>query len=453
MHAIAFHALHHDPIAKRIANVVNQFTLGKGFRADVNAGSKDKAKAQALWDAFSKTNNLVRFMKYANLELTTYGEIMPWKLPNNQTFIQYKVRPGQEVPIGLLPRWRLIDPSVIWEIVTFPEDIQRVLYFQWVAPTQYQMYTGMEGGSQVPTSKFIIQQIPGDEIKHRKINCVSNEKRGRSDFFAILGYLKRMRDSVNFEMVAHLKNASWAIDTTVEGSQTDIDNYIASQSALNPSAPAGSEFVHTSKIKREYNANQGSGGGKFSDFEWNLSMICIGAGIPMNYLGTHLSGGSTRASALVATEPVVKVFEERQNELEGLILDIGEDLFKQFGIDASLEVTFPEIITQDRSSKIKDIVVAEQAGYIKPERAATMVAKELGITDYNYGNEQIDIRQSIQSKDPATRPLTDQPLQGQTGSDGMSGVPFGPVDSDEPTASGLSSDDKKDVKDNLNYAS
>jgi hypothetical protein len=447
MHSIAFHAFHHDPFGKRIVNIMNQFTLGKGFRVDVTAG-KDKDKAMALWDAFAKVNNLKRLASYANKELSIYGEIMPWKLPNNQTQIGYKVKPGQDVPIGILPRWRLIDPSVIWEIVTYPEDIERVLYYQWVAPTQWQMYTGTDGGEKVPSTKFIVQQIPGTEIQHRKVNCVSNEKRGRSDLFAVLGYMKRMRDSVNYEMVAAQKNAAWSMDTTVKGSQTDIDNYIAAQKRLGQYAPAGSEFVHSAGIERKYNANAGGKGNVSAAFEWNMSMIAIGTGFPVSYFGSHLSGGSTRASALVSTEPVAKVFEERQGELENMFLGIGEDLFNQFGLEAQLEVTFPEIISQDRASKIKDIVTAEQAGYISPERSAGMCAKELGITDYDYDNEQIEIRASEKAGEPAARPLTDPALQPQTSQDGI-GAPFGDSDDEGTDArkpSGVSSDEKHDIK-------
>lgn len=413
MHAIAFHAFHHDPIAKRIVNMMNQFTLGKGFRVDVTASDKNKDAAMALWSANQKINNLFQFAKFSNIELSTYGEIMPWELPNNQVDIQYDVRPGQEVPVGLIPRWRLIDPSVIWEIVTYPEDIERVLYYQWVAPTQYQMYTGMDAGQPVPSTKFIVQQIAPEEVLHRKINCVSNEKRGRSDLFAILGYLKRLRDSVNYEMIAQQKNSAWSIDTQVEGSQTDIDNYIRQQQAQSTIMPAGSEFVHSKKVTRTYNSNQQGRSGSSPAFEWCLSMIAIGAGIPVSYFGTHFSGGQTRASALVGTEPVTKVFEERQQILEGLVVEMGERLFRRFGIDAELEVTFPEIISQDRSTKIKDIIASEQAGYLKPERAAAMVAKELGITDYVYDEEQLQIRDSISNGDPAARPLTDAGSVGQ----------------------------------------
>ena len=47
MHAVAFQTFHHDPVAKRIINLIRQFTLGRGFRCDVNG--KDEALGTAIW--------------------------------------------------------------------------------------------------------------------------------------------------------------------------------------------------------------------------------------------------------------------------------------------------------------------------------------------------------------------------------------------------------------------
>lgn len=399
MHAASFHAYHHDPIANGVVRIITDFTLGRGWRVDC-----DNPIALALWRTFEEVNDLYTMMHYADDELSIYGEIMIWELPNLETKIGYRLEPGQAVPRGTIPRVRLIDPSVIWEIVTYPEDITRVLHYTWVAPTQYQMYTD----GKVPGSKFIYQQIPADQITHVKINSVSNEKRGRSILFPILGYLKRLRDSVNYSILAQQKASAWSMDTTIEGSQSDIDQYVLDQQGLGTIPPAGSEFVHTAKIKRDYLSNQASArGGNSNSFDWCLSMIAAGTGIPVNYLGTHLSGGQTRASAIVATEPVAKMFERRQLVLEMILKRMADKLFKRFGFDGvDIEVTFPTIVEQDRSSKLKDLLVAEEAGWISKERAATIAAKELSITEFEYEEEKEDIASGIEPMDvaPLTKP-------------------------------------------------
>lgn len=432
MHAIAFHAANHDPFAKRIINIINHFVLGKGFRVDVIG--KDKDAGQALWDANEKVNNIYKFAKLFNTELSIYGESLIWKLPNNEIYRQYQVKPGQEPPRGIIPRLRLIDPSSIWEIVTYPEDIERVLYYKWVAPTQYQIYTGRDADQPVPSTKFIIQDLMPEQITHEKLNYVSNEKRGRSELFPILGYLKRLRDSVNYSIIGDQKNSAWGIDTSIDGSDADIDAYIAEQQSIGTIAPAGSEFVHSKAVERKYNANAGSGTRSSQSFEWCVSMVAVGAGIPLSYFGTHLTGVQSRASAIVGTEPVTKMFEDRQNLIERVFKQMGQELFKEFGLDCDLEITFPEIVTSDRSTKIKDIIVAQQNGYISKARAASMVAKELAISSFDYDLETIEISDE---KLTNTNTVLD-PLTQAAGVANMGGK--------EEKPPGMDSDEKSDVK-------
>ena len=387
MHALSFNFYHHNPFARHQIRMTSDFTLGRGYRVDC----KDD-KAMALWRTFEAANKLPELMESVSQEMGIYGEVMLWWLPNYQSRIVYNPRAGEVIPTGLIPRIRLIDPSVIWEVVTYPEDITRVLFYQWIAPTQFQYYTGTDSdGTRVPGSKFIFQQIPGGDVQHYKINSVSNEKRGRSDLFPNLGFMKRLIDAVDLSMAADQKNAAWAIDTTIEGGARDLDAYVSDQQAQGTVAPAGSEFVHTDKVKRLYNSNSSGAGSKASpSFEWTLSCIAAGSGYPMSYWNTHLSGSQARASAIVSTEPVAKMLERRQLVYERVLLNLWTRYFKTIGYTpkSDPEVSFPEIITADRSVKMKDIALAEEMNWIKPERAATMGAKELGITNYEYDEEQ-----------------------------------------------------------------
>lgn len=427
MHAQSFYVAHHDPIGRAYLNIVRDFTLGRGWRVDC-----DNPIALALWRAFEDANDLYQLMEHVSWELACYGEVLLWELPNNATKIGFQLRPGQEVPRGTLPRYRLIDPSVIWEIVTYPEDITRVLFYQWVAPTQYQTYSGVDKGQPVSGSKFIFQQIPAEEVMHEKINCVSNEKRGRSDFYPVLGYMKRLRDAVNYSLIAMQKSAAWSIDTTIEGQQADVDAYVDAISALGTIPEAGSEFAHTSKIKRDYLSNSATskGGGGNMAFEWSLSMASAGLGIPMSYWGTHLSGGQTRASALVATEPVAKKFQQRQAVYERMLKKMAARLFKRFGIQAEIEVTFPQLIEQDRSAKIKDLFTCEKADWISKERAASIAAKELGITEFNWKEEKAKI-ESEESEGLATDPAGGR---GAQSSNPLTAVAGSPNEDPKPSA-------------------
>ena len=387
----AFFAYHNDPIARQAIRMMRTFTLGRGYRVDC----KDK-QALALWEAFSLANDVPAMINQIALEAPIYGETMLYWLPVGESKITYRI-PKDQIPRGLLPRVRVIDPTTIWEIVTYPEDITRVIYYQQIFPTQYQLY----GSNEAPTSKFIYQQLPANDIMHFKLNSVTGEKRGRSDLFPVLGYLKRLRDGVNYSIIADMKNSAWCIDTTIKGDQNDVDSYVKSQQAMTI-PPAGSEFVHSEAVQRDYRTNGATGANNSNTFEWAMSMIAAGLGIPVSYFGTHLHGGSTRASAVIGTEPVTKLMEDRQLFYENILLKLSGRLFDMFGINAKLEISFPEIITQDRSAKMKDVALAVSEQFISRKRGAEISAKELGITDFDFENELKQIELEKQHIGPMT---------------------------------------------------
>ena len=399
----SFWAYNHDPIAHQALNIIKDFTLGRGFRVD----SENQA-ALALWRAFEKVNNLQEQMQQFAVEIGIYGESCFWWLPNNDTRIVQRPKPTDNIPKGLIPRVRLLDPTVFWEIITNPEDPSRAgeLAYVWVSPTQYQTYTSAFGQNQ-PSAKFIFQQIPADQISRYKINVVTGEKRGRGDLFSVLGFLKRLRDSVNYSIIGLQRQASFAIDTTIRGSQADIDAYISDQASRGTVAPAGSEFVHTDAIERKYISPEGGKAGSSPAFEWALSMVASGLGIPISYFGTHLSGGQTRASAIVSTEPIAKRLEMRQQVYERVIHDLWDRVMEWAGLGhVECEVTFPEIITADKSQKLKDLALAQSQGWVSAERAATIAAKELGITTYEYDSE----REKIDAEKSARVSIAPAPL-------------------------------------------
>lgn len=431
MISACFFAYHHDPVARATVSIMIDFTLGRGFKLQA-----EKPAAQALWNAFVEANRFHEQMDHCAIETSIYGENMWWWLPSHDARISFNPVAGEKIPKALIPRIRLIDPSNIAEIITVPEDIMMgVLYYVWLAPTQYQMYTR----DNQPSSKFIYTQIPADQIVHNKINSVSNEKRGRSDYFPALGYMKRLRDGIDYALVGQQKAAAWCIDTTVEGDDTDFDDYIQSQKALGSIPTAGSEFVHTAAIKREYLSNSATrAGGDPPVFTWSLSMAAMAAGIPISYYGTHLQGGSSRASALVSVEPVTKRFERRQLFYERTIRKIFDQLMEKFGMESACEVIFPELITNDRSAMLRDLSLAQNNSWISHERAANIAAKELDADNFNYQKELDDIKRDdetlgLSPSMTVQSPLTTPGKAQQTGGDNKGA---------------LTGTEKKSIKDN-----
>lgn len=429
-YALGFFNYHHDPIGRAIVNITVDFTLGRGYRID----SKN-SKALAEWKAFEEANDMQGKMRYIGAELVYGGETMIWKLPDNQIYVQWQDKPGQESPKGLIKRIRLIDPSTVWEVITYPEDINRVIAYQQVFPTQYQIYTAKDGGSTVPSSKFVIQQIPAEQVMHYKINCANNEKRGRSDFYPAFGFMKRLRDTIQYLVIQEQKNAAWAIDTEISGSQTDIDNYVQDQQSQKSVSPAGSEFVHTPKIKRQYltNSNSSGSGSMSPAVTACLDMVMAAVQIPTSYIGTSQGTGNTRAGALVGTEPVTKKFESRQLVYEKIL----KDLFKWVTGSDDCEITFPELITQDRSQKIKDTIMANEVGVISHEMMCNIIAKELGYNSYNYDNEQSAIQKEA-DKNEKSNELLMSPLTAKSA--------VQPGQDTQPKPSAVTGDERAKIK-------
>ena len=404
----AFFAYHNDGIARRIIQTTKNFTLGRGYRVDCD----DKA-ALAIWKAFERVNKFEELMGYISLEAPIYGETMLYWIPNSESDFYYDV-PEAAKSHALIPRVKVIDPTTVWEIVTMPENFEPI-YYQQIYPTQYQLF----GAENAPTTKYIYQQLAADNMQHWKLNSVSNEKRGRSDLFPILGYLKRLRDTVNYKVIAEQKNAAWAIDTVIKGSQQDIQAYMDAMDAMGTIPEAGSEFVHSEAVERQYLGNNQGGSHSTESYEQIISLICAASGLPVSYLGTHIGNTGTRASAITSTEPVAKVFEMRQAFYERIILEVSRKLFDMLGIEAELEISFPEIITPDRSQKLQDLAVAESQGWFSKKRCAEIAAKELGVTDFDFVEEKADIKQiedEVAMEGGLARPPVDgqpQPVQGQ----------------------------------------
>ena len=449
MHSECFYAYHHDPIAKAIVQITRDFVMGTGFEVQTDTSTQQGQLAMAAWKTFCEVNDLETQIDQATEEISIYGEVMFWKLPKQQDKIIYQLRPGDTIPMGIVPRVRLIDPSNIVEIVTYPEDISRPLFYVWLTPTQWQMFTSGLGEGRPndpsapnqPTLKFIYRTVMADQMLHFKVNAVSNEKRGRSDFFPVLSYLKRLRDTVDFQLIALQKQSAWAIDTEIDGDQTDIDGYIQDQASLGTIPPAGSEFVHTTKIKRQYQANSGSNNINSDAFALALSMVGAGVGIPVSYFGTHLSGGQTKASALVSTEPVAKKMEKRREVMKRIIKQLWKYCMTECGLGiVDCTIMFPEIITQDRSQKLKDLALCETQRWFAPNYVANAAAKEMGRQNFAYEQEIQLMKQELPE---IPMPLTAAPQQGSS--------PFGGQPSDNANANtlgvaGLTSEDKKDTR-------
>ncbi len=372
MHRKAFEAVNHNPIARQIVNITSSFVIGKGVTAEF-----DDDQMQEVWDQFVEDNDFYHKLRRWSDELSIYGELMirfAW---------EQRLKKSRVVSI---------DPATVWEIVTEPADIEKVYFYHQQYPTPYNQIVTAPG---VPMQRYIIDQIPGGQVVHQKINVTSGEKRGRSDLFSILGWLKRVKDYYTAEIVRAQGAASFLWDDTVLGSDSDVLTYAASVKA-NPPQP-GQVFVHNQSVTRQWMGPTGRGGPNLANVsEGLMNLVGVGAGVPKEYLGITVQGA--RATALVATEPAAKRFEDRQYTFEHLLTMLKNKLGQSAGIPKSRregEFTFPSIATEDRSSKLKDIALGESMAWWSKRTAGVIAAKEMNITTYDYDNEADEIAKEL----------------------------------------------------------
>lgn len=366
MHSKVFWYKNYSAIAKMVIDMTRNFVLGKGFNIEF-----EDDKAEKAWKKYDDRNNIQESARLWCDELSTFGEVFLRKFPS---------------PTGLMHR--SCDPSTFWEIVTDPENIADVKYYHQQYNTQYQLY----GTKDVPLSKYIINQIPPQLMIHEKINVTSYEKRGRSDLLAPLLYFKYYEDYMSAKLIRIKNESSFIWDVEIDGSDEDVQAYInSSESAVD--VPAGSDFIHNKAIKRTPLTPTF---GKASNDETAkdiLSYVAMGVSIPVNYMGTFGVGGNSKAGALVATEPVAKRMVERQLKLEHIIRRVVQDVLVDAGLDpkSKFEINFPEIMEEDRSQKIQDLVLAKDEQVISHKKMSLIIAKELKITKYDYDEEQKEI--------------------------------------------------------------
>ncbi len=373
-HSKSFYFKNYSGVAKNIIDTTRNFVLGKGFSVTV-----DDDKARAAWEAYEERSNVHQEVRNWCDELCSFGELMLKKV---------------FTPQGILHR--SIDPSTIWEIVTDPENIYDVKYYHQQYNTQYQLF----GTKDAPTTKYVFNQIPPEQIIHLKVNVTSYEKRGRSDLLAALLYFNYFENYIAFKLNRAKNEAAFLWDVTVKGDDSDVQSYIQGSQSITD-VPPGSENVHNEAITRNPIAPHLSAASTDDVAKWILSYIGISVNIPTNYFGTMESGGASRAGALVATEPVIRKFEERRMLIERLLGKVFDDVMIGAGLDPlkiDREFNFPELINEDRSQKIQDVVVSEQQKYISHETAANIVAKELNITTYDYEKEKVKIQNESQDK-------------------------------------------------------
>lgn len=426
--AKAFEAYNHNPIAHQGINITTDFVLGRGV------GKKAcHPECQKRLDEWWDEQDLDHRLEMWCTTIARDGELMLKKV----------VDPIKK-ELGV--RW--MDPSTCWEIVTDLEDQETgigassrgVIYYHFQYPTQYQILFGgakdqVYNPSNFQSAKFVILQVPADEMLFYKINVGPNEKRGRSDLFPVLGWLKRYKDFWTAHVLRAIITSTFAWKNKIKGSDADVSAFISAFGNQQPkfgSVWVENEASELTPMTVDLKASEAK-----EEADGIINMIAVGLGIPMSYLG--FGEHQARASAVVASEPGTKKFQARQILMGRILrdvaqawgaLEISSGRLPAEVADESGEVVphkikidfqFPEIAIEDRTAKIKDIDFAVVGGYMPHEDGANMINKELGRENSSYKddrekikNEEISRAQDLYNR-PAPIPTDPQVPQGSQG--------------------------------------
>ena len=304
MHRKAFEQYNHNPVAHQLCELQTSFVLGRGV--DHTSTNDD---ADAIWREFVDRTDFYNDLENIATDLWWAGELM-------LEFYDDTPQKGQT-------DYRMIDPSTVWDVITDVEDIQKVFYFHQQYSTVYQMYTR----GKIETMKYIIRQIPANDVLHVKLNVSKYEKRGRSDLFSVLGWLKRLKDLMNARVIKGQLEAAFVWDVTVNSGDQDVNSAM-----LNLPDPykAGSTFIHNKNLELKGISSEmgGKSGGNQGnpDVDALLNLIAVGFGVPKEFIGQNQKGG--KSGALTATEPGVKRFERRQRLVENICHMVANRVFQ-----------------------------------------------------------------------------------------------------------------------------
>lgn len=379
--AKAFNAYTENPAAKRIVGIITQFTLSKG----VTAIFKDP-KAQKVWDQFASYNNIGtggKGLTRAGTRLRTWSDMLS---TDGELFFQF-VDQGDNLKL------KSLDSATILEVVTDPDDITDVYYYHQQYSTPYNMFSS----SEVPGTRYVIRQIPAKDMLHVKINVFENEKRGRSDLYTIIGWLKRLKDLINANVIKAYFHACYTWDYEIDGNSAEVSAF--AKANKNKVPVPGSAYVHNKGVTRSLISPAVTAGSAVdSDTMGLLNMIALGPGIPLAYIASSFAG--SRGAALTETEPASKLFFDRQSLWDETLHEFANRLFdwaESKGIhieDRSGEFSFPQINPMDKTA-LNNILtsLSTQQKWFTNERSANLIARELSISSYDYKEEKDRILQ------------------------------------------------------------
>lgn len=423
IHNQVYEAYNANPLAFAIIEITTSFVLGKGVKV---AGRNRKIQG-ILDDFWNDPDNRMESRIYDLCrELGLYGEI----------FVRFFVnRFDGRVKV------RMIDPSIIDQVETDPDDIETQLRFHQrpigPSPTQNpdtinvinpEAFRGQNPADPTMAGQWF---TAGKEVVHFAINKVSNAKRGKSDLATLLPWLRRYKDWLTDRVRINKYKGAFLWDVTLKGADAKTIN--AKRMTYSYPPEPGTVVIHNeaeqwTAVQPQINANEAKEDGLAIKL-----MVAVGAQLPMHYLSD--GDNNNRATATQMSLPTFLKFKLRQSMMRNILRTILDRVLQEaqrvgrlssnVDISKAYELIFPEFDVEDDqlvgtaiNQLMQGLTAAKGAGWISDETAMKVLFKFCDMEiDVNEERERIAAQQGqpgaqTQPKMPTLQPGAEQRTSG-----------------------------------------
>jgi hypothetical protein len=388
VHNACYEAYNANPLAFAIIELTTSFVLGDG----PTVTARNPRVQKILMDFWHDPDNHMDDRCYSLCtELALYGE----------QFIHFFVNTYD----GTV-KIRQIDPSVIDEIETDPEDIEtlwrihrRPIGQVMSSPTGDPTILAPNVSQGTAGTWFSARTNDPDkppEVMQFAVNKVSNAKRGKSDLATLLPWLRRYKDWLTDRVRINKYKGAFLYDVTLQGADKKAIDRKKMEYGYPPEP--GSVLIHNESerwtaVQPNINANDASGDGRQIKL-----MVAVGASLPEHYLSDGTS--SNRATAAEMGLPTLLRFKRRQRVVKTMLTAILDRVIfeaKRVGklgphIDTSYDIVMPEIDTsanpllaQGLNYLINALATAKAQGWLSDETAMRLL--------FQFAGAEVDVHE------------------------------------------------------------
>jgi len=385
IHNQCYEAYNANPLAFAIIELTTSFVLGEGVTVSAN-NKRVQQVIDAFWD--NPENRMEERVYSLCTELALYGEI----------FVHFFVNQYDGSVVV-----RQIDPSLIDQIETDPEDIEKPLRYHRRPIGQTMMATSGDPPPKFDPTRPADTQgqwfVAGKEVLQVAINKVSNAKRGKSDLATLLPWLRRYKDWLTDRVRINKFKAAFLWDVSLTGADKKTIDRKKMEYAYPPEP--GSVIIHNeaekwTAVEPNINANDASEDGRQIKL-----MVAVGASLPEHYLADGDNGN--RATAAEMSLPTLLKFKRRQRTIKYLLTCILDRVIEEATkagklgprVDTSYEITFPEIdsgehlvLAQSTNFLVQALSNAKAHGWVSNETAMRLI--------FEFCGEEIDVAEELQ---------------------------------------------------------